>query len=218
VSVNVGPAREASWRGKTQRTGIFKQAVAGRVAARGHNLAGDEQADPAVHGGPDKAVYAYPSEHYAFWCRELGVESLPWGAFGENLTTEGVLEPDVGIGDRFRIGTVELEVSQPRLPCHKLALRHQRADLPKRFLATDRSGFYLRIVREGELGAGDTIERLSRDGRGLSVADVQRLASGPRDAETLRRAVEHPALAEVWRRELRQSLAKLDGAGAREPA
>jgi MOSC domain-containing protein YiiM len=208
LSVNVGRARDASWRGKTLRTGIFKQPVSGSIAARGHQLDGDEQADLSVHGGPDKAVYAYPSEHYAYWCRELEVAALPWGAFGENLTTQGLLEPQVGIGDRFRIGSAELEVSQPRIPCQKLALRHERADLPKLFLASGRSGFYLRVVREGELAAGDAIECLSRDPRGVSVADIQRLASGPRDLEITRRAAEHPALAEVWRQELRRRLAE----------
>jgi MOSC domain-containing protein YiiM len=208
VSVNVGLPRDAVWRGEIVRTAIFKEPVAGAVALRGHNLDGDEQADLSVHGGADKAVYAYPSEHYAFWREWLAVDELPWGAFGENLTTKGLHESAVAIGDRFRIGTAVLEVSQPRIPCHKLALRHERADLPKHFHRSGRSGIYFRVVREGELMAGDAIERVATDARGLTVADVQSLARGAPDQTLLRRAVEHPALAAVWRDELRKRLAR----------
>jgi MOSC domain-containing protein YiiM len=206
LSVNVGAPRDAVWRGEVVRTGIFKSPVSGRVAMHGHNLLGDAQADLSVHGGPDKAVYGYPSEHYGFWREWLGQDALPWGAFGENLTTEGLLEGDVCIGDRFAIGSALLEVSQPRIPCHKLALRHQRADLPKRFLASGRSGFYFRIVRAGEVSAGDAIERVAADPHRLSVSDVQSLVRGSDDPALVRRAVEHPALAEVWREELRRRL------------
>jgi MOSC domain-containing protein YiiM len=207
-SVNVGVPRDAVWRGEVVRTGIFKHPVAGPVAVRGVNLAGDAQADLSVHGGADKAVYGYPSEHYPYWCQWLGMDALPWGAFGENLTTEGVLEAEVCIGDRFRIGTAELEVSQPRIPCSKLALRHERADLPKHFLASGRSGFYFRIARAGELSPGDAIERIASDPRGLTVAQVQSLARRAGDQALLRRAAEHPALAEVWRRDLAERLAR----------
>lgn len=200
--------REATWRGKTVRTAIFKLAVAGRVALRAHNVDGDGQADLSVHGGADKAVYGYPSEHYPFWCDWLGVDALPWGAFGENLTTEGLRESEVAIGDRFRIGSAELQVSQPRIPCHKLALRHQRADLPKHFLASGRSGFYFRIAVPGEIAPGDAIERIAADPRGVSVADVQAIARGAGDEALIRRAAEHPALADVWRDELQRRLAR----------
>ena len=206
LSVNVGLPRDAVWRGEVVRTGIFKAPVSGRVALRGHTLEGDGQADLRVHGGADKAVYGYPSEHYGFWCEWLGKDALPWGAFGENLTTEGLLEGDVCIGDRFAIGSALLEVSQPRIPCHKLAMRHERADLPKHFLASGRSGFYFRIARAGEVGAGDAIERVAPDPQRLSVADVQTLARAEGDPELMRRAVEHPALAEVWRAEVRRRL------------
>jgi MOSC domain-containing protein YiiM len=208
LSVNVGVPRDAAWRGEVVRTGIFKYPVAGPVAVHGVNLAGDGQADLSVHGGVDKAVYGYPSEHYPYWCQWLGKDELPWGAFGENLTTEGLLETDVCIGDRFRIGTAELEVSQPRIPCSKLALRHARADLPKHFLASGRSGFYFRIARAGELSPGDAIERIASDPRGLTVAQVQSLARRAGDEPLLRRAVEHPALAAVWRRDLAERLAR----------
>ena len=213
LSVNVGAPRDAVWRGEVVRTGIFKSPVAGRVAMRGHNLDGDAQADLTVHGGADKAVYGYPSEHYGFWCEWLGQDTLPWGAFGENLTTEGLLEADVCIGDRFAIGSALLEVSQPRIPCHKLALRHQRADLPKRFLASGRSGFYFRIARAGEVAAGDAIERVAADPQRLSVAEVQSLARGAGDPELVRRAAEHPALAQVWREDLRRRLGGLRASG-----
>jgi len=207
LSVNVGLPRDVLWRGRTLRTAIFKRAVDGPVPARGHNLAGDAQADLSVHGGADKAVYAYPSEHYPFWRDELGVATLPWGAFGENLSTEGLLEAEVGIGDRFRIGSVLLEASQPRIPCHKLALRHERPDLPKLFLQSGRSGIYFRIVEAGSLQAGDEIVCTQRYGGGLSVADVQALARGAGDDALLRRAAAHPRLAEVWREELQRRLA-----------
>jgi MOSC domain-containing protein YiiM len=207
VSVNVGMPRDAVWRGEVVRTGIFKSAVHGRVALRGHNLDGDAQADLRVHGGADKAVYGYPSEHYGFWCEWLGVDALPWGAFGENLTTEGLREADVCIGDRFRVGSALLEVSQPRIPCSKLALRHARADLPKHFLASGRSGFYFRIIDPGDLAPGDAIERDTADPRGLSVAEVQSLARAKGDPALIRRAADHPALAEVWREDLRKRLA-----------
>lgn len=208
--MNVGMPRDAVWRGEVVRSGIFKEPVAGRVALRGHNFEGDAQADLSVHGGADKAVYGYPSEHFAFWREWLGVDALPWGAFGENLTTEGLLEAQVGIGDRFRIGSALLEVSQPRIPCHKLAMRHARPDLPKHFLASGRSGFYFRVIEPGEVGRGDAIERDTADPRGLSVADVLAFARSKGEPEQLRRAAAHPALAEVWRAELDRRLRKLE--------
>jgi MOSC domain-containing protein YiiM len=208
LSVNVGEPRDAVWRGEVVRTGIFKSPVAGPVDMHGDNLDGDRQADLSVHGGPDKAVYGYPSEHYDHWQQWLGKERLPWGAFGENLTTEGMLESEVQIGDRFAIGTAELEVSQPRIPCSKLALRHERADLPKHFLASGRSGFYFRIVRPGRVAAGDEIRRVAADPRGLTVAQVQALARREDDEALLRRAADHPALAAVWREEVARRLAR----------
>ena len=208
LSVNVGTPRDAIWRGEVVRTGIFKLPVSGPVEMHGDNLDGDRQADLSVHGGPDKAVYGYPSEHYGYWRQWLGVAELPWGAFGENLTTEGWWEDQVHIGDRFRIGTAELEVSQPRIPCAKLALRHERADLPKHFLASGRSGFYFRIVRPGGVTAGDEIRRIAADLRALSVAQVQSFARREGDESLMRRAVDHPALAAVWREELAGRLAR----------
>jgi MOSC domain-containing protein YiiM len=158
----------------TVTTGIFKDPVAGRIMLRRNNLEGDGQADLSVHGGWDKAVYVYPSEHYAYWRQELAGIPLPYGSFGENFTTEGLDESNVHIGDRFRIGGAVVEVTQPRMPCYKLAIRFKRADLPKRFHASGRCGFYLAVIGEGEVEAGDTFERIVRKDRGLSVIESYR--------------------------------------------
>jgi MOSC domain-containing protein YiiM len=173
LSVNVGGPREVEWRGETVRTSIWKAPVTGRVAVRRTNLAGDEQSDLRVHGGAAKAVYVYPHEHYAYWERELGV-ALGFGNFGENLTTSGLLEAEVAIGDRLRIGSAEFEVTQPRVPCFKLGIRFGRPDLVKRFLAAGRSGFYLAVLREGELAAGDAIERIPAPAPSRTVAEAAR--------------------------------------------
>jgi MOSC domain-containing protein YiiM len=200
VSINVGLPREVVWKGKIVTTGIFKEPVEGRVALRTLNLDGDRQADLSVHGGAGKAVYGYPVEHYGFWRAELPDMKLPWGMFGENLTTEGLEEAAVGIGDRFRVGSAQVMVTGPRLPCYKLAARFARDDIIKRFLASGRTGFYFAVIDEGEIGAGDEIELLSRDRNGVSVADITRLyAQDKNDLETLRRAVQVEALPDGWR-------------------
>lgn len=162
VSVNVGLPRVVRWNGGEVTTGIFKKPVEGRIPLRRLNLEGDRQADLSVHGGAAKAVYAYPLEHFAFWREELGDE-LPFGAFGENLTIDGLpLEQDIAVGDRFRIGTAELIVTQPRLPCYKLGLRFGRRDMVKRFLASRRTGYYLAVGAEGNVGAGDRVDPPAR--------------------------------------------------------
>ena len=200
VSVNVGLPRAVAWRGKTVTTAIFKEPVAGRVALRSLNLDGDRQADLTVHGGREKAVYAYPVEHYPYWRTELADAALAYGAFGENLTTEGLREDAVHVGDRFRVGSAELLVTQPRLPCYKLGIRFGRADMVKRFLASGRTGFYLAVLREGEVGAGDAIELVARDEPGVSIAEITRLYVGKDpDDEALRRAIRVPALPASWR-------------------
>ena len=200
VSVNVGLPRAVAWRGKTVTTAIFKEPVAGRVALRSLNLDGDRQADLTVHGGLEKAVYAYPVEHYPYWRTELADAALAYGAFGENLTTEGLREDAVHVGDRFRVGSAELLVTQPRLPCYKLGIRFGRADMVKRFLASGRTGFYLAVLREGEVGAGDAIELVARDEPGVSIAEITRLYVGKDpDDEALRRAIRVPALPASWR-------------------
>ncbi len=203
VSLNVGRPQAKPWKGKLVETGIFKQPVTGRVALRGNQLAGDGQGDPRVHGGEFKAVYAYPTEHYPFWRAELAVAELPWGAFGENLSTEGLLESEAVIGDVYRIGSARLRITQPRFPCSRLALRHQREDMVERFLHSLRSGIYFAVEEEGELAAGDEIQLERRGGSGITVHEVAGLVAGPRDPELLRRAA---ALAELAPR-LREQLA-----------
>ena len=203
VSVNVGLPRDIVWRGKTVKTGIFKAPVNSRVTLRKLNLDGDRQADLAVHGGTDKAVYAYPVEHYGYWRGELPRIELPFGMFGENFTTEGLLEGEAHVGDRFRIGTAELVVTQPRLPCYKLGIKFQTDDMVKRFLASGRTGFYLSVAREGQVGTGDEIELITREGNGVSVPEITRLyvtkRYSPADVEILQRAVRVEALPEAWR-------------------
>ena len=215
VALNVGGPREVEWRGRTVRTSIFKQPVVGRARVTRLNVEGDEQSDLSVHGGPEKAVYAYPVEHYPAWRRELPDPELPWGAFGENLTTEGLLESDVSIGDRYRIGTTELIVTQPRQPCYKLGVRFGRPDMVKLFHESGRSGFYLAVTREGDLGAGDSIERVARDEGGLTVADVVRLYTfDAANQILLERASRHPALPAGWRDYFRKRLWDPDVAGS----
>lgn len=200
VSLNVGLPREVFWHGKPVSTGIWKEPVEGPVVLRALNFDGDRQADLTVHGGPDKAVYAYPSEHYGFWRRELPDLDLPWGAFGENLTTEGLDEESVFLGDRFRIGGAELVATQPRLPCYKLEVRLGEGMI-KRFLESRRTGFYLKVAQEGLVQAGDAIERIGRDAEEVRVADVTRVyAFDKGDRETMRRALRVAALPEGWRR------------------
>ncbi len=200
VSVSVGLPQEIASHGRAVVTSIWKRALGGRVRVGRLNIAGDQQSDLTVHGGPEKAVYVYPSEHYAYWKRELPDTDLSWGAFGENFTTEGLLEQDLAIGDRLRVGSAEFLVTQPRMPCFKLAIRFARDDMVKRFLQSRRSGFYLAVLREGEFGAGDPIEVTQRDERGITVADISALYGTDADNQALlRRAVEVPSLPEAWR-------------------
>jgi MOSC domain-containing protein YiiM len=207
VSVNVGAPRDIDWRGKAVRTSIFKAPVSGRVRVAALNIAGDEQSDLSVHGGIDKAVYAYPSEHYAPWRKELPELDFPWGAFGENLTTEGLLEDKVHVGDRFRAGTAEFVVTQPRIPCFKLGIRFNRPEMVKRFLHSGRSGFYLAVIREGGIAPGDPIELIAQDAHRITVADINSLYSAEAaDQDLLRRASVLPALPESWREHFRERL------------
>lgn len=212
VSVNVGLPRQVAWRGKTVTTGIFKEPVEGRIRLQRLNLDGDRQADLTVHGGPAKAVYANPAEHYTYWRRQLPDRDLPWGTFGENFTIEGLSEDTVRIGDRFHIGTAELVVTQPRLPCFKLGIRFGRPDMVKRFLASRRTGFYLAVVEEGGVGAGDPIRLVRRSEAPVTVADITRLyVDGEEDIEGLQRAIRVEALPEDWRDYFRERLATLRG-------
>ena len=174
ISINVARPRLASFWGETYSTGIFKQPVSGPVALRTLNLDGDRQADLAVHGGPNKAVYGYPSEHYEFWRAELPGTNLPWGMFGENFTTEGLLEHELHIGDRLRIGSAIVVVRQPRIPCQKLAVKFQRRDILARFLRSGRSGFYFSVELEGTVEPGQSFERLSQEPDAITTASAFR--------------------------------------------
>jgi MOSC domain-containing protein YiiM len=203
ISVQVGVPRKVLRNGEEVLTGIFKAPMKGRVRMGTLDLEGDQQADSSVHGGRDKAVYAYPSEHYAYWKKQLPGVELPWGSFGENLTTSGLVESEVHIGDRFAIGTGEVVVTQPRLPCFKLNLKFDRDDMVKRFLASHFTGFYFRVLREGEVGAGDEIIPVHRDESRVSVLDILRLYLGESDSSELRnRALQGEYLSRSWREEL----------------
>lgn len=210
VSVNVGLPREVTWKGKTVTTGIFKAPVAGPVALHRHNLDGDRQADLSVHGGPTKAVYAYPVQHYDYWRPTLGSGDLTWGSFGENFTVEGVDEEAVYIGDEFRVGGARVVVTEPRMPCFKLGIRFDRPDMVKRFLKSQRSGFYFGVVEEGLVQAGDHLERVAEHPDGLRVADVTRAYTTEKTNEALlRRASSVEALPESWRSYFEHQLEKL---------
>ena len=200
VSVNVGLPREVKWQNKLVTTGIFKESVSGPVMMRTLNLDGDAQADLTVHGGPSKAVYAYPSEHYDYWRAELPEVDLPWGMFGENFTTEGLLEEALYIGDKFRIGGTEVMVTEPRMPCYKLGIKFGRADIIKRFPASRRTGFYFAVVQEGMVSAGDPVELIGREQHEIRVTDITRLYAFEKDdLKSLRRAIEVEALPENWK-------------------
>ena len=206
LSINTGLPREVVWNGKTVTTSIWKEPVSGPVRVAALNLEGDRQADLSVHGGADKAVYVYPSEHYDYWRRELPGMELPWGAFGENFTTAGLSE-EFHIGDRLRIGSAEFAITQPRMPCYKLAIRFGRPDIVKRFLNSGRTGFYLAVTREGEVKAGDSIRLDAGPGEGLSVADIVRLYTADfENQELLARAARLPGLPDNWRDYFRKRL------------
>jgi len=207
VSINVGLPREVQWHGKTVLTSIFKAPVESSVKVRRLNVEGDRQADLEVHGGAEKAVYVYPAEHYAFWRAELPGVDLPWGAFGENFTTEGLIEDAVHIGDQFSIGSAEFAVTQPRMPCFKLAIRFGRPDIVKRFLRSGRTGFYLAVTREGEVTAGDAVASIARHELAISVADIVGLYSADAaNQDLLRKVSELSALPEGWRDYFRKRL------------
>ena len=207
ISLNVARPRLAMYKGNTVNTGIFKKPVSGPVALRTLNLDGDKQADLVVHGGPFKAVYAYPSEHYAFWNAEFLGGNFPWGMFGENFTTQGLVESELHIGDRLSIGSAIIVVRQPRIPCHKLAVKFQRTDILQRFLVSGRSGFYFSVEQEGTVEAGDRFEFLSRAQLDITIAEMNRLFVADKyNQELLNKAMTTPALPEDWRDYFRKRL------------
>jgi MOSC domain-containing protein YiiM len=203
VSLNVGLPREVTWHNQVFSTGIFKQPVSSRLTLRTLNLDGDHQADLTVHGGTHKAVYCYPSEHFDYWKRELPGRELPAAAFGENFTVDEMFEDSLYLGDRFRVGTAEVVVTQPRLPCFKLGIRFQDDHMVKRFLAAGRSGFYLAVTKEGEVGAGDTFQPLSRDPAAVPVSEITRLyvskGYSKADLAAVRRILQVSAVPEDWK-------------------
>jgi MOSC domain-containing protein YiiM len=213
VSVNIGLPREVTWRGQRVITAIYKQPVEGRVALRKLNLDGDRQADLSVHGGAYKAVYCYPLAHYDYWKSELPGRELPMASFGENFTTDGLLEDSVHLGDRLSIGSAEVVVTQPRLPCYKLAVKFQSDVIVKQFLASSRTGFYLAVTREGEVGAGDQISVISRDLNAIPVSEVTRLYVAKKyvdsDVTRMRRALRVAELPEGWKQHFRDRLEEI---------
>src|SRR3954447_20899106 len=207
ISLNVARPRLAMYDGSSVSTGIFKEPVTGPVALRTLNLDGDRQADLAVHGGPYKAVYAYPAEHYEFWRRELPGTALRWGMFGENFTAEGLLENELYIGDRLQIGSARIMVRQPRIPCYKLALKFRRNDILARFLRSGRSGFYFSVEQEGQVESGESVEFLSRAPEGITIAEMNRLyVEDKYNLQLLNKAIHTAALPEDWRDYLRKRL------------
>lgn len=216
ISLNVARPQLALYNGATISTGIFKKPVSGPVPLRTLNLDGDRQADLAVHGGPNKAVYGYPAEHYDFWRQELPGMSLRWGMFGENFTTEGLSESDLHIGDRLQVGTAVIMVRQPRIPCYKLAVKFHRSDILARFLRSGRSGFYFSVEQEGIVAAGDSFEFLSTEPQAISIAEMNRLfAEDKYNAGLLEKAIATPALPEDWREYFRKRQAGVGDEGVR---
>jgi MOSC domain-containing protein YiiM len=215
ISVNVGVPREVLWHGRSVTTGIYKEPVEGRVAMRRLNLDGDRQADLTVHGGEYKAVYCYPVEHYEYWKKELPGRELSMGMFGENFTTEGLFEDSVHLGDRFRVGSAEVVVTQPRLPCYKLGVRFGADDMVKKFMASGRTGFYLAVTSEGEVGAGDEIAAIAKNENAVPVSEITRLYITKRfandDVKSLQRAMKVAALPEDWKDYFSERLQKMNG-------
>ena len=211
VSLNVGRPQLVMRDGEPVSTAIFKQPVEGRVMLRTLNLDGDRQADLSVHGGPTKAVYVYPAEHYEFWRQECPEMELPYGMFGENFTATGFSETTLNIGDQFRVGSATVMVTEPRMPCYKLGIRFGRTDIIKRFLVSERSGFYLAVLEEGEVGTGDDFQLVKRNEPSVTVNEVVRLYSRDKyNAELLRRAITVQELPESWRRYFQERLQKME--------
>ncbi len=209
ISINVGLPREVIHSGQAITTGIFKLPVAGSVWLGRLNLVGDGQADLRVHGGVDKAVYVYPFEHYAFWAGELGRDDFSHGQFGENFTTEGLLEDEVSIGDVFQIGGARVQVTQPRSPCFKLGIRMGDENFPMRFATANRTGFYLRVLEEGMMKAGDAIDLVERAAASMTVRDVFRLRHAGGTREEYKHATRLPGLTPSWRAAFEKRLAEM---------
>jgi MOSC domain-containing protein YiiM len=215
ISLNIGLPRDVVWHCRTVTTGIFKEPVEGRIRLRKLNLDGDRQADLSVHGGEHKAVYCYPAAHYDYWRSELPGRELPMGIFGENFAADAPLEDSVHLGDRFSVGSAEVVVTQPRLPCYKLGLKFQSDDMVKRFLASGRTGYYFAVVREGEVAAGDEMTRTAQDPTGVTVSEITRLyvakRFSPDDLISVQRAMQVPALPQSWKEYFQRRLTMIPG-------
>jgi MOSC domain-containing protein YiiM len=210
LSVNCGMPRQVHRNGVEVTTSIYKEPVAGRIPLRTLNLDGDRQSDLEVHGGKYKAVYCYPVAHYEYWRRELPGRALPPGSFGENFTVDSPLEESVHLGDRFSVGSAEVVVTQPRMPCFKLGIRFESDNMVKRFLDSGRTGFYLAVLGEGEVGAGDELSLIGRDPESVSVSEITRLYVAKKydaeDARQVRRALKVEALPDSWKEYLQEKL------------
>ena len=213
LSLNVGLPREVTWHGRPVTTGIFKHPVNGRVALRTLNLDGDRQADLNVHGGPYKAVYCYPVAHYEYWKVELPGRDLPMASFGENFTVESPFENSIYLGDRFSVGTAEVVVTQPRLPCYKLGIKFDDDEMVKRFFAARRTGYYLAVTREGDVGVGDEMTLISPDPNRVPVSEITRLYAEKRyndsDVAAVQRALQVSALPESWKEYFRHRIEQI---------
>jgi MOSC domain-containing protein YiiM len=211
VSLNIGLPRRVVFNGQVVTTGIFKEPKDGHVMLRRLNLDGDKQADLTVHGGVDKAVYSYAAEHYDYWRGELPSMNLPWGMFGENFTTEGLLENNVNIGDTLQVGSAKLMVTQPRMPCYKLGVRFGRMDIVRRFMASGRPGIYCKVLEEGEVVKGDKINIIRKDKNNVTVIDIVRMYIRDHgDIEIMKRAIKIRALPEGWKYEFLQRINDLE--------
>jgi len=214
VSVNCGLPRQVLWHGRSVTTSIYKEPVEGRVALRTLNLDGDRQADLTVHGGVSKAVYCYPVVHYEYWKKEMPGRELPFGSFGENFTVDGLVEDSAHIGDRFAVGSAEVVVTQPRLPCYKLGIKFESDEMVKRFLACRRSGFYVAVVREGDVGAGDKMVMTYREPISVPLPWIIRLYVAKHysreDLADLQRVLRAQALPDSWKEYFQERLARVD--------
>jgi len=217
MSVNIGLPRDVMWHGRSVTTGIFKEPVHSRVRLRQLNLDGDRQADLSVHGGLYKAVYCYPLTHYDYWRRELPGRELPMGIFGENFTLDDESEESVHLGDQFSVGSAQVVVTQPRLPCYKLGIRFEADDMVKRFFVSRRTGFYLAVTSEGEVGTGDEMRILHRDPNGVPVSEITRLYAeksySSTDVAWVQRVLRVEALPEGWKEYFRQRLEQIPTSG-----
>ena len=212
LSVNVGLPRNVLFNGQIITTAIFKDPVNGPIILRKLNLDGDKQADLTVHGGIDKAVYSYPEEHYYYWRKQFPNMDLGWGMFGENFTTEGLLEDAVNVGDQFQIGSAKLVATQPRMPCYKLGVRFGRMDVIRKFMTSGRPGIYFKVLTEGEIKTDDKIKLIKRDKNNVTVKDIVTLyitRNNTDNIETMRRATKIRDLPEGWRSEFQQKIEQL---------